>query len=81
MHTAETKARALALLLTGDSPRYVAQQTGIDARTVRRWRDAELPRLLRGLRVNTAPFSFARKPVIGHAAPKKTRRRADGDRG
>jgi len=30
----------MAMLLTGDTPRYVAQQTGIDRRTLRRWRAA-----------------------------------------
>ncbi len=39
-YPAETKAQAMAMLLTGDTPRYVAQQTGIDRRTLRRWRDA-----------------------------------------
>jgi hypothetical protein len=37
-HTGETKARALALLTLGNTPRYVARETGVPLTTMRRWR-------------------------------------------
>lgn len=36
-HSEQIKARALAMLLTGDSPRYVAAQLSLPRSTVRRW--------------------------------------------
>jgi transposase-like protein len=38
MHSDDTKARALALLMLGNSPRYVAREMGVPLTTVRRWR-------------------------------------------
>lgn len=37
-HSEKTKARALALLMMGNTPRYVAEQTGVPLTTIRRWR-------------------------------------------
>jgi len=36
-HNAQTKAHALALLMLGNTPRYVAAQTGIPLGTAKRW--------------------------------------------
>ena len=36
-HSEHIKAQALAMLLTGDSPRYVAAQLSLPRSTVRRW--------------------------------------------
>jgi hypothetical protein len=36
-HSPETKARALAMLLTGDAPEFVSQQTGVPYSSVKRW--------------------------------------------
>lgn len=46
-HSIHTKAYAMALLLTGDSPRFVARQTGVPLTTVKRWRKREALPLLR----------------------------------
>jgi len=43
------KAQALALLLTGDTPRYVAKATGVPRTTLRRWQANELRDLRRTL--------------------------------
>lgn len=40
-HNPETKARALAMLLTGDTPQFVAEQTGVPLTTVKRWQKRE----------------------------------------
>lgn len=37
-HTPEIKARAVAMLLTGDTAYYVSKQTGVPLTTVKRWR-------------------------------------------
>lgn len=36
-HSPHTKAHALALLILGNTPRYVSAQLGIPRTTVRRW--------------------------------------------
>jgi hypothetical protein len=36
-HSAETKAQAMALLMLGNAPRYVVEQTGVPYATVKRW--------------------------------------------
>jgi len=46
-HSPNTKAQALAMLMLGDSPRYVAQQTGVPLTTVKRWRNHDMKELLR----------------------------------
>jgi hypothetical protein len=37
-HREQTKAQALAMLMTGDTPGYVAAQLGVPLTTVKRWR-------------------------------------------
>jgi len=46
-HSEQTKAAALVLLMTGDSPRYVAKQTGVPLTTVKRWRNVDMRRWFR----------------------------------
>jgi len=46
-HPIETKAEALVLLLTGESPRYVAKETGVPLTTVKRWRNVDMKAILR----------------------------------
>jgi len=46
-HSPHTKAKALAMLMLGDSPRYVAQQTGVPLTTVERWRNKDVREWLR----------------------------------
>lgn len=46
-HPARIKAEALAMLLTGDSPRYVAKQTGVPLTTVNRWRNKDMKVIMR----------------------------------
>ena len=46
-HSDETKANALVMLLTGDSPYYVAKQTGVPLTTVKRWRNKDMKQILR----------------------------------
>jgi hypothetical protein len=41
-HDERTKARALALLMLGNTPRYVAREIGVSLTTVRRWRPEAL---------------------------------------
>lgn len=36
--SADDRAKVYVMLWTGDSPRHVAQQTGVPLTTVRRWR-------------------------------------------
>ncbi len=36
-HDAHTKARALAMLMMGDAPQYVADQCGVPYTTCKRW--------------------------------------------
>jgi transposase-like protein len=37
-HNPHTKAQAMALLMLGNTPRYVSAQLGVPRTTVRRWR-------------------------------------------
>lgn len=46
-HPIKVKAHALAMLLTGDSPRFVARETGVPLTTVKRWRNVDMKALLR----------------------------------
>ena len=46
-HSDETKANALVMLLTGDSPYYVSKQTGVPLTTVKRWRNKDMKRIMR----------------------------------
>lgn len=46
-HPIRIKANALVMLLTGDSPYYVAKQTGVPLTTVKRWRNKDMKRILR----------------------------------
>lgn len=46
-HPIETQAKALAMLMLGDSPRYVATQTGVPLTTVKRWRNNEMRQWMR----------------------------------
>jgi len=41
-HSPHTKANALTMLMLGDSPRYVAQHTGVPLTTVKRWRNKDM---------------------------------------
>jgi hypothetical protein len=46
-HSPHVKANALAMLMLGDSPRYVAEQTGVPLTTVKRWRNIDMKIWLR----------------------------------
>jgi hypothetical protein len=46
-HSPHVKANALVMLMLGDSPRYVAQQTGVPLTTVKRWRNVDMKIWLR----------------------------------
>jgi transposase-like protein len=46
-HSPQVKANALVMLMLGDSPRYVAEQTGVPLTTVKRWRNVDMKKLLR----------------------------------
>lgn len=68
-HSPHTKARAMAALLLGDTPRHVAKEMGIPLTTVRRWRP-EACALLREVLPDFDPLADARR-LLG-MAPKKT---------
>ncbi len=55
-HSARTKAAALALLLTGNTPRFVAEQTGVPLTTVKRWRNRDMKQLLREIFPHGVPW-------------------------
>jgi hypothetical protein len=58
MYDAETKARAMAMLLTSDTTRYVGQQTGIPRTTLRRCERALWPKVRETLVIDASPFNF-----------------------
>jgi len=58
MYGAQTKARAMAMLLTGDTTRYVEQQTGIPRTTLRRWERTLWPKVRETLVIDAPPFNF-----------------------
>lgn len=41
-HSTEKQAQVWALLMLGNTPRYVSQQTGVPLTTVRRWKPAAM---------------------------------------
>lgn len=53
-HSPQTKAAALAMLLTGNSTRYVSEHTGVPLTTVKRWRSQEALPLLREIFAGTS---------------------------
>jgi hypothetical protein len=72
-HSPETKARALAMLLTGDAPQYVAEQTGVPYATVKRWQGEAFDSLAAAIGpLSLGLFDFSQQN--GHK--KKTGRRA-----
>lgn len=46
-HPVKVKAQAIALLMVGNSDRYVSEATGVPRRTVRRWAKKEAYPLMR----------------------------------
>jgi transposase-like protein len=67
-HPVEVKAQALALLLTGDSPRHVAKELGLPLTTVKRWRNKDMKILLREIFPHGVNWGRAR---LQKMAPKK----------
>jgi hypothetical protein len=78
-HSEDTKARAMASLMLGNTTRYVAAQTGIPRRTLRRWQ-IEAHQLLREVLGDPLVGMLAAigGPVLQQNGPKK--RGDDGDR-
>jgi len=46
-HSERIKAQALVELMTGESPRHVAQMLGIPLTTVKRWRNVDMKQWMR----------------------------------
>lgn len=46
-HPIKVKAEALALLMVGNSDRYVSQETGVPLTTIKRWRKNDMRQLMR----------------------------------
>ncbi len=73
-HPIEVQAKCLAMLMLGDSPRYVAKKTGVPLTTVKRWRNNEMRQWMReifGPEVKQSIMMALRKGGPIKMAPKK----------
>jgi hypothetical protein len=79
-HDEHVKARAMALLMTGDPPRHVAKAMGIPRTTIRRWQKeafaflrAELPDLCHELHEVGRAVAGVFPGLLQQNGPKKTK--------
>ena len=68
-HKASIKAYAIALLMTGDSPRFVSHETSVPLTTIKRWRNHDMKQLLRWVFPHGVATGLQRGR--GKMAPKK----------
>lgn len=61
-HDPETKARALAMLMAGDAPQYVAEILGVPYTTTKRWQGQAFDRLAEAIGpIDLGLFDFSPK--------------------
>jgi len=64
-HSPRTKAQALTMLLLGNTVGYVAQQTGVPKQTISRWKQSEVPAMLRQAMASSPHLAaLARSPLV-----------------
>lgn len=72
-HSPQTKAQAMAMLLTGDSPKYVAGQLGLPYATIKRWQGAAFDGLAAAIGpIDLGLFDFS--PQNGHKKKRAKKR-------